>query len=196
MTILYLWKWILSQAHLDSTGMAFVVQSIALVFLIGICVVDATTVYFEVRWSLHEPRVSWKRNGSVFKLLSTFVCFLFLSVSQNSSKITSKSCDPTLVSKENISYKNPYSSFMSKTTFWWITPLLWKGFFKPLELSDLGNLSETDSSRHHYDQFLFIYQSFKVVACLATYLYLLILVDERLLFPVHDKIKQWSNSWR
>lgn len=43
-----------------------------------------------------------------------------------------------------------------------MTSLLWKGFFKPLELNDLGNLAENDTSRYHYDQFLFIYQSFKV----------------------------------
>lgn len=43
-----------------------------------------------------------------------------------------------------------------------MTSLLWKGFFKPLELTDLGNLAENDTSRYHYDQFLFIYQSFKV----------------------------------
>lgn len=91
------------------------------------------------------------------------ISFLFLyHPQQNSSKITSKSCDPTLISEENISYKNPYSSFMSKATYWWMTSLLWKGFFKPLELNDLGNLAESDTSRYHYDQFLFVYQSFKV----------------------------------
>jgi hypothetical protein len=47
-------------------------------------------------------------------------------------------------------------------TFFWIMPLLFKGFLKPLELSDLGNLAEKDQSRYHYDQFLFIYQSTKV----------------------------------
>lgn len=82
--------------------------------------------------------------------------------SQRSSKITAKSCDPTLLSEENIIYKNPYSTFYSKMTFWWMSSLLWKGFFKALELNDLGNLSENDSSRFHYDQFLFIYQGTKV----------------------------------
>ncbi|XP_070506650.1 ATP-binding cassette sub-family C member Sur isoform X2 [Chironomus tepperi] len=75
--------------------------------------------------------------------------------------ITSKSCDPTLVSQENIPYKNPYSTFFSKMTFWWMMPLLCKGFLKPLELSDLGNLSEKDTSRYHYDQFLFVYHANK-----------------------------------
>jgi len=86
-----------------------------------------------------------------------------LTFPQNSSSITSKSCDPTLLSKEeNVEYKHPYSPLLSKLTFWWMTPLFWKGAFKPLELSDLGNLAESETSRFHYDQFLFIYQSYKV----------------------------------
>jgi hypothetical protein len=47
-------------------------------------------------------------------------------------------------------------------TFWWMSSLLWKGFFKALELNDLGNLAENDSACFHYDQFLFIYQGTKV----------------------------------
>lgn len=43
-----------------------------------------------------------------------------------------------------------------------MTPLLWRGYFDPLELEDLGHLPEDDSSRSHYDQFLIIYQSLKV----------------------------------
>ncbi|CAO1396998.1 unnamed protein product [Diamesa serratosioi] len=80
---------------------------------------------------------------------------------ENLTSITSKSCDPTLLSKENISYKNPYSTFLSKMTFWWISSLIWNGFWRPLELNDLGNLAENNTCRYHYDQFLFIYQSFK-----------------------------------
>lgn len=76
--------------------------------------------------------------------------------------ITSKSCDPTLLSRENVTYKNPYSTFLSKMTFWWLLPLLCKGFLKPLEIIDLGNLAEKDTSRYHYDQFLFIYKARKV----------------------------------
>ena len=114
------------------------------------------------------------------------IIFLFYRL-QSSSRLTSKSYDPTLLSKENISYKNPYSSFFSKTTFWWMTSLLWKGFFKPLELNDLGNLAETDTSRYHYDQFLFIYQSFKVRrnSFGKNLLYLLMPFDECCSLPVH-----------
>lgn len=88
--------------------------------------------------------------------------FIIIIFQQNLTSITSKSCDPTLLSKENISYKNPYSTFLSKMTFWWISSLFWKGFWRPLELNDLGNLAENNTCRYHYDQFLFIYQSFKV----------------------------------
>jgi hypothetical protein len=47
-------------------------------------------------------------------------------------------------------------------TFWWLLPLLARGYINPLEISDLGNLSEKDTCRYHYDQFLFIYQAKKV----------------------------------
>lgn len=92
----------------------------------------------------------------------------FLLNFQSLPLITSKSCDPTLVSQENIPYKNPYSTFFSKMTFWWLMPLLCKGFLRPLELSDLGNLSEKDTSRYHYDQFLFVYHANKVGSCFIT----------------------------
>lgn len=48
-------------------------------------------------------------------------------------------------------------TLLSKLTFWWLTPLLWQGFFEPLELEDLGSLPEKETSRFHYDQFLFTY---------------------------------------
>lgn len=47
-------------------------------------------------------------------------------------------------------------------TFWWLLPLLCKGFLKPLEVSDLASLAEKDTCRYHYDQFLFIYKARKV----------------------------------
>uniref|UniRef100_A0A182JDM1 Uncharacterized protein n=1 Tax=Anopheles atroparvus TaxID=41427 RepID=A0A182JDM1_ANOAO len=50
---------------------------------------------------------------------------------------------------------------LSKITFHWIVPLLWRGYREPLELENLGSLHEKDTSRYHYDQFLFIYQSYK-----------------------------------
>lgn len=65
-------------------------------------------------------------------------------------------------SPDNGNYKYKNATFLSKISFWWMTPLLWRGYFDPLELDDLGHLPEDDSSRSHYDQFLIIYQSLKV----------------------------------
>lgn len=162
---LKLWKWIIVQSYLEMTSMGFVVESSCLIFLLGICAVDTTTLCLEVRGQcdllcVMRDEEIWfaSQDVSCFHVIS----FLSFSRPQRSSKLYSKSYDPTLLSEENISYKNPYSSFLSKTTFWWMTSLLWKGFNKPLELFDLGNLAEDDTSRYHYDQFLFIYQSFKV----------------------------------
>uniref|UniRef100_A0A182LZU1 ABC transmembrane type-1 domain-containing protein n=1 Tax=Anopheles culicifacies TaxID=139723 RepID=A0A182LZU1_9DIPT len=64
-------------------------------------------------------------------------------------------------SEKKLGYKTPHSPFLSKVTFHWIVPLLWRGYREPLELEDLGALHEKDTSRYHYDQFLFIYQSYK-----------------------------------
>lgn len=55
---------------------------------------------------------------------------------------------------ECIGYKHPQLTFLSRVSFWWLTPLLWRGWWKPLELEDLGNLSEEDTCRYHYDKFL------------------------------------------
>lgn len=159
---LKLWKWITLQSYLEMTSMGFVVESSCLIFLLGIYAVDSTTLYFEVGGHCYSLRVKYERKLKWDSLRFHFIFLFPSSRPQSSSKLTSKSYDPTLISEENISYKNPYSSFFSKTTFWWMTSLLWKGFFKPLELDDLGNLAENDTSRYHYDQFLFIYQSFKV----------------------------------
>ena len=107
-----------------------------------------------------------KRNNNKFFNQFFFLFFLVLSLLsviivrlQSHSTKTIKS---TLLSQENIGYKHPHSTFLSKITFWWLTPLLWRGYWEPLELQDLGNLHETDTSRAQYDRFLFIYRSFKV----------------------------------
>ncbi|KFB49204.1 sulfonylurea receptor/ abc transporter [Anopheles sinensis] len=65
--------------------------------------------------------------------------------------------------EKRLGYKTPHSPFLSKITFHWIVPLLWRGYREPLELESLGSLHEKDTSRYHYDQFLFIYQSYKSV---------------------------------
>lgn len=78
------------------------------------------------------------------------------------SQINSSKRNPSTSQHDKIGYKHVHSTFLSKITFWWITPLLWQGYHQPLELEDLGILPEDDSSRSHYDQFLIIYQNLRV----------------------------------
>ncbi|KAL5292357.1 Sur family protein [Megaselia abdita] len=66
-----------------------------------------------------------------------------------------------LQSEKDIGYKHTNSSLYSKALFLWIMPLLLKGSKVPLEFSNLGRLSEEDSSRSHYDRFLLTYKSIK-----------------------------------
>lgn len=81
----------------------------------------------------------------------------FYTQSQLVRAITSK-----MMESENIGYKHPHATFWSKLTFWWMTPLFWKGYWEPLELEDLGNMHESDTCRSQYDRFLFIYRSSEV----------------------------------
>lgn len=67
-----------------------------------------------------------------------------------------------LQNEDDIGYKHTNSSLYSKALFLWIMPILMKGSKVPLEFSNLGRLSEEDSSRSHYDQFLLTYKSIKV----------------------------------
>lgn len=62
-----------------------------------------------------------------------------------------------LSSRDNRGFSKGKCTLLSKLTFWWLMPILWQGFFDPLELEDLGTLPEKETSRFHYDQFLFIY---------------------------------------
>lgn len=68
----------------------------------------------------------------------------------------------TFIPDENIGYKHSQATFLSKITFFWLTPLIWRGYRDPLELDDLGALHEADTCRAQYDRFHFIYKSFKV----------------------------------
>ncbi|XP_022222546.2 ATP-binding cassette sub-family C member Sur isoform X2 [Drosophila obscura] len=56
-----------------------------------------------------------------------------------------------------IGYKHSLATFYSKSCFWWLTPLLWLGHKKPLELEDLGVMKLEDTARSHYDHFLYVY---------------------------------------
>lgn len=65
---------------------------------------------------------------------------------------------------DKIGYKHTLATFYSKACFWWLTPLLWFGYKEPLELEDLGQMRVEDSARAHYDRFLLIYKTEKVVS--------------------------------
>ncbi|KAH8410623.1 hypothetical protein KR009_007046 [Drosophila setifemur] len=59
---------------------------------------------------------------------------------------------------EKIGYKHSMATFYSKTFFWWLSPLLWLGYNRPLQLEDLGQMKLEDSARSHYDHFLYVYK--------------------------------------
>lgn len=63
---------------------------------------------------------------------------------------------------EKIGYKHSHATFVSKLTFFWLTPLLWQGYKDPLEIDDLGTLHESDTCRTQYDRFQYIYRSYGV----------------------------------
>lgn len=67
-----------------------------------------------------------------------------------------------LAPDDHIGYKHSHSTFLSKITFFWLTPFLWRGYNDPIELDDLGTLHEADTCRTNYDRFHFIYRSFQV----------------------------------
>ncbi|XP_055589731.1 ATP-binding cassette sub-family C member Sur isoform X2 [Uranotaenia lowii] len=76
----------------------------------------------------------------------------------SATKATTTTQSPTGSKMSALGHKAP---FLSRVTFWWIMPLLWRGYREPLELENLGWLPDSDTSRYHYDQFLSIYQRFK-----------------------------------
>jgi hypothetical protein len=59
-------------------------------------------------------------------------------------------------------YSHSSVSLLSQATFWWLTPLLWKGAAKPLELSDLGKLPKEEGTERCYHTFNQCYEALKV----------------------------------
>ncbi|XP_049279530.1 ATP-binding cassette sub-family C member Sur isoform X2 [Anopheles funestus] len=107
---------------------------------------------------LGTPEVFLTLAGALAVTTLTTVDGFTLYVEQNTGR---RHVSSIMSSEKKLGYKTPHSPFLSKVTFHWIVPLLWRGYREPLELDDLGNLHEKDTSRYHYDQFLFIYQSYK-----------------------------------
>ncbi|XP_035915035.1 ATP-binding cassette sub-family C member Sur isoform X3 [Anopheles stephensi] len=107
---------------------------------------------------LGTPEVFLTLAGALAATTLTTIDGFTLYMEQNTGR---RHVSSIMSSEKKLGYKTPHSPFLSKVTFHWIVPLLWRGYREPLELEDLGNLHEKDTSRYHYDQFLFIYQSYK-----------------------------------
>ncbi|XP_018345324.1 PREDICTED: ATP-binding cassette sub-family C member Sur [Trachymyrmex septentrionalis] len=60
------------------------------------------------------------------------------------------------------SYVHSTSPFLSKITFHWMTDLLLRGYHTPLELHDLGQLPNEDTTRNQFEHFRDIYETEKL----------------------------------
>ncbi|SPP85605.1 ATP-binding cassette sub-family C member Sur [Drosophila guanche] len=85
------------------------------------------------------------------------VCLLLLASLDGYTLYNEHFRDNYVDDPEKIGYKHSFATFYSKSSFWWLTPLLWLGYKEPLELEDLGAMKLEDSARSHYDHFLYIY---------------------------------------
>lgn len=124
------------------------------------------TIYFYERMAILSKFVQnvttvLYSNAGAFLLLYKYFLFQlpFFVDFQSGLTHTIKS---TLHPEEHIGYKHSQATFLSKITFFWLTPLIWHGYQNPLEFDDLGALHESDTCRTQYDRFHFIYNSFKV----------------------------------
>ncbi|XP_026757827.2 ATP-binding cassette sub-family C member Sur [Galleria mellonella] len=61
----------------------------------------------------------------------------------------------------NIPYKHNDTYFYSKIAFFWLNPLLYRGYLSPLEEDDLGELPEDEKPRIYYDKFKRIFNNLK-----------------------------------
>ncbi|XP_074096275.1 sulfonylurea receptor [Cotesia typhae] len=60
-----------------------------------------------------------------------------------------------------VSYKHSYAVLLSKLTFHWIVGLLSRGYRAPLDLNDLGDLPEQETTVIQFDKFRRIYEAQK-----------------------------------
>ncbi|XP_012055355.1 PREDICTED: ATP-binding cassette sub-family C member Sur [Atta cephalotes] len=60
------------------------------------------------------------------------------------------------------SYVHSTSPFLSKITFHWMTDLLLRGYHTPLELHDLGQLPDENTTRNQFERFRDIYETEKL----------------------------------
>lgn len=60
------------------------------------------------------------------------------------------------------SYRHSTSPFLSRITFHWVTDLLSRGYHTPLELHDLGQLPDEETTRNQFERFRDIYEAERV----------------------------------
>lgn len=114
----------------------------------------------------------------VYYLWSGF--FSAVSLQRLSSKYkhavpsSSQSKSPADGRQEEV-YSHSSVSLLSQATFWWLTPLLWKGAAKPLELSDLGKLPKEEGTERCYHTFNQCYEALKVSTFFVKFFQVLLL---------------------
>ncbi|KOB78708.1 putative ATP-binding cassette transporter sub-family C member 8 [Operophtera brumata] len=54
---------------------------------------------------------------------------------------------------KNIAYKHSDVHFYSRISYFWLNPLLYKGYVEPLEENDFGEIPENERSKKDYDNF-------------------------------------------
>lgn len=130
---------ICSTIHFDSGRRILVFGQMLLTT--GACFHSVFSLHFR-KWP-HESSYRW-----VMKMLSKIV----------QSASTNGTLKAALETDEKIGYKHSHATFVSKLTFFWLTPLLWRGYKDPLEIDDLGNSHESETCRAQYDRFQYIYR--------------------------------------
>jgi len=65
-------------------------------------------------------------------------------------------------------YVHAASPFLSRITFHWVTDLLSRGYHAPLELHDLGQLPDEETTRNQFGRFRDIYESERVTSLYAS----------------------------
>ncbi|XP_078001424.1 ATP-binding cassette sub-family C member 8-like [Glandiceps talaboti] len=86
-----------------------------------------------------------------------YICCLLVEVNVFRTKVFGCCYKPETfprdLRKKNMRFYDNYCNLMSRMTFWWMTWLFRLGYNRPLELSDLGCLSEEYESKYQYDTF-------------------------------------------
>ncbi|XP_077281722.1 sulfonylurea receptor [Temnothorax americanus] len=93
----------------------------------------------------------------------TAACCGFLAIidSYTLYRMMQKSRRYTVKKPDNVrnSYIHSTSPFLSRITFYWVTDLLLRGYHTPLELHDLGQLPDEETTRNQFERFRKIYET-------------------------------------